>query len=143
MVIPDANLLVYSYQTLTTQHKPALRWLEKTLAGSEVIGLAWNTLWAFIRVCSNPKIWRADLVPVTELFGVVNSLLAAPNVVIVHPEARHQQILQSLVLQSGATGNLISDAALAAIAIEHAATLASTDRDFGRFSGLRWINPLD
>ena len=115
----------------------------QVIAGPEVIGLAWISIWAFVRICSNPKLWKADQPETGELFQVVNSWLEAPNIVLVNPGARHWQIFRSLVLQSGATGNLISDASLAAIAIEHAATLASSDRDFGRFSGLRWVNPLD
>lgn len=143
MVIPDANLLIYSYQTKTSQHKAALAWLEKTFSGSDTIGLTWITLWAFIRINSNPRVWRNQASSVSELFDRIDEWQEQSNVVLVNPGPRHKQILRSLMVESGAVGNLASDAVLAAIAIEHAATLASTDRYFRHFSGLRWVNPLD
>jgi toxin-antitoxin system PIN domain toxin len=143
VVIPDANLLIYAYQRQTAQHKAAVDWLQAQLAGEDIIGLCWPTLWAFVRIGSNTRIWRRFAAQVNELLERIDEWQAQPNVVLVEPGPRHKQIFGKLVRESGVTGNLISDAALAAIAIEHAATLASTDRDFRRFSGLRWIDPLD
>jgi hypothetical protein len=112
------------------------------LSRAEPIGLPWLAIWGFIRISSNPQIWRNPNAP-QDLFDRVDEWLSQPNILIVEPGPRHYRILRELILTRGAAGNAITDAALAAIAIEHAATLASTDRDFRRFSGLKWVNPLE
>ena len=142
MVVLDANILIYAYFPDTIQHRAMATWLEEQFDGPDIIGLSWQTLCAFVRVGSNGRVWPRP--PETKiLLDLIDGWLRQPNVIVVQPGSRYPAILRNLVLQSGATGNLVSDAALAAIAIEHAATLASTDRDFGKFSGLRWVNPLD
>ena len=143
MVVPDANLLIYAYQIESPQHEVAAAWLESALASPQIIGLSWPTLWAFLRINSNPRLWGGFEVPLDRLFDTVDEWLQLPNVVLVQPGPRHGQILREIMIESNTRGTRSTDAALAALAIEHAATLASTDRDFRRFSGLRWINPLD
>ncbi len=142
MVIPDANILIYSYNPDTVQHLSSLEWLEKQFAGGETIGLTWHTLWAFIRVGSNPKLWPKPA-SVGDIFNRIEEWQSQRNVTMLQPGPRHTILLRNLMSQSGVVGSASSDAALAAVAIEHAATLASTDRGFKRFSGLRWINPLE
>ena len=142
MVIPDVNILLYAYNPDAVQNKSAAVWLENQLASREMFGITWLTLWAFVRLGSNPKVWPHPP-SVSALFDRIDEWLSLPNVIMVHPGPRHRTIFGRLVIETGGISGLASDAALAAIAIEHAATLASSDRDFRKFSGLRWVNPLD
>jgi len=111
------------------------------LKSGEMIALPWVTLWAFIRISTNSRVW-ANPRPVREAFAIVGEWLAQPGVVPLHPGPLHAEILEKLVSEYGATGPLVTDAVLAALAIEHGALLASTDQDFRRFPDLRWLNPL-
>jgi hypothetical protein len=142
VVVPDANILLYAYNLDATQHRLSAAWLEEQFNSREQIGLTWLTLWAFVRIGSRPRVFPNPLA-VTQILEIIEAWLSRPNVVLIEPGPRHLTILKSLITGNDVAGNLTTDAALAAIAIEHAATLASTDRDFRRFSGLRWINPLE
>ncbi len=142
MVIPDANILLYAYNLDATQNRLSAAWLEEQFNSREQIGFTWLTLWAFVRIGSRPRVLPRPL-SVEQVLEIVDEWLNRPNVVLIGPGPRHLTILKSLITDNEIAGNLTTDAALAAIAIEHAATLASTDRDFRRFSGLRWINPLE
>jgi len=141
MTIVDANVLIYAYHADAPQHKRSAAWLEHLLNGNEVVGLPWITLWAFLRISTNPRLWPNPKSP-SEAFDAVRDLLAQPQVVVVGPEARHAELLQRLVLEHQAAGPLLTDAVLAALALENGASLASTDQDFSRFPALRWVNPL-
>jgi toxin-antitoxin system PIN domain toxin len=141
VTIPDVNVLVYACEADAPQHKAAVAWLEQLFAGSDVIGLPWMTLWAFVRLSTNPRVWPIPMPPATA-FQHIRNWLAQPGVVIVHPGPRHAELLERLVMQSRAAGSLVGDAALAALALENGAVLASTDRDFSRFPNLRWVNPV-
>ena len=141
MTILDANILLYAYNADASQHVDTRRWLEQQLGAMDRIGIPWATLWGFLRISTNPRLTRVTL-GVEEVFQAVRELLSHPQVTVVEPGPRHAEILEQLVRQGGATGPRVTDAALAALAIEHGATLASTDRDFSRFPDLRWINPL-
>jgi toxin-antitoxin system PIN domain toxin len=112
------------------------------LSGSELVRFAWVTLWAFLRISTNPRVFERPL-STKEAGGAVSSWLAQPLAGVLEPGERHWEILGGLMRSGQTTGPLVMDAALAAIAIEHGATLYTTDRDFARFPGLRWINPLD
>ncbi len=116
-------------------------WLTDLFSGPDQIGIPWLALWAFIRVATNPRLSPAPK-PAAEAFRIVRSLLAQSQVMVVEPGPRHAEILEQLVIDHKISGPLFTDATLAALAIEHGATLASTDRDFSRFPNLRWINPL-
>jgi toxin-antitoxin system PIN domain toxin len=107
---------------------------------NEPVGLPWPTLWAYLRILTNRRLPSA--VPAPLAFEAIRNLLAHPRATAVEPGPRHAAILEQMVVEGQAVGALISDAVLAALAIEHGATLASTDRDFARFPGLRWVNPL-
>jgi toxin-antitoxin system PIN domain toxin len=139
--LPDVNLLLYAYDSEAPRHEAAREWLEETLSGAETVAFPWAVMVGFVRIATNPAIfarpWDADAA-----LDVVDAWLAQPAVTVVHPTARHAAVLRDLLGPLGTAGNLTSDAHLAALAIEHGATLCSSDNDFSRFSGLRWVDPL-
>jgi toxin-antitoxin system PIN domain toxin len=141
MTIVDANLLLYAYNADAPQQKASARWLQGLLKSGEIIGLPWVTIWAFIRISTNSRIW-ANPRSAGETFAIVGEWLRQPGVVPLNPGPLHAEILEKLVSQQRATGPLVTNAVLAALAMEHGALLASTDQDFGRFPELRWLNPL-
>ena len=142
MKIPDLNLLVYAVDRESTEHDRALAWWNGALSGSETVGLAWSVLLGFVRLTTNPRVFRSPLSP-EEALDYVDRWLGVGVTTVVEPTSRHAAVLRDLLARSGTGGNLVSDAHLAAIAIEHGAELCSADRDFGRFAGLSWVNPLD
>jgi uncharacterized protein len=139
--LPDVNLFVYAANESTSQHEPARAWVEEALSGRETVALAWSVMIGFVRVVTNPRVlqrpWDAG-----QALTVVEGWLAQPPVTVVHPTSRHVAVLRDLLLPLGTAGNLTADAHLAALAIEHGATLCSADNDFSRFPGLRWADPL-
>ena len=141
MRLPDVNLLVYAADETAALHKPALRWVEATLSGPETVALAWLVLIGFVRIIANPRVFQ-DPWGVERALDVVDGWLAQPAATVVHPTDRHAAVLRDLLAPLGVAGNLTSDAHLAALAIEHGATLYSGDNDFARFAGLRWVDPL-
>lgn len=141
MILVDANLLLYAYDPRAAEHEPSKRWLEALLSGQPLVRFAWLSLWAFLRISTNPRVFERPLT-VTEAQAAVAAWLAQPVAGILEPGERHWDILRALTGHGQTSGPLIMDAALAAIAIEHGATLCTTDRDFARFDGLRWENPL-
>lgn len=141
MILVDANLLLYAYHPEAQQHSRSRAWLEATISGAELVRFAWITLWAFLRIGTNPRVFERPL-STLEAGAAVSSWLAQPNVGILEPGERHWDILRDVMREGQATGPLIMDAVLAALAVEHGATLCTTDRDFSRFPGLRWTNPL-
>lgn len=141
MIVPDVNLLIYATDRATTRHGAALGWWTETLNGPEPVGLTWSTVLAYVRLTTSLRIAQHPLS--TDIaIATVESWLALPHVVVVEPTGRHLAILRGLLAESGAAGNLVTDAHLAALAIEHGATLCSADSDFARFAGLRLHNPL-
>jgi toxin-antitoxin system PIN domain toxin len=142
VTIIDANLLLYAYNADAPQQAIAAQWLAKLLRSGEIIALPWITIWAFIRISTNSRIWTNPR-SAREAFTIINEWLAQPGVVPLQPGPLHAEILEKLVGDYAATGPLVTDAVLAALAIEHGALLASTDQDFRRFPDLRWLNPLE
>ncbi len=141
MTLLDANILLYAYDADAPHHAPVERWLQNLLASDEIIGLPWVTLWAFVRVSTNSRL-HAKPKTVSEAFSIIRTWLAQPGVVTVDPGPRHARILEDLLNKYGASGPLVTDAVLAALALENGAAIASTDQDFRRFPDVRWINPL-
>jgi toxin-antitoxin system PIN domain toxin len=139
--LPDLNLLLYAVDEEAEAHVPARAWLEETLSGTESVGFAWTVLLGFTRISTNPTIYEQPL-RIEEALDLVDSWLAQPVATIVEPTDRHAAILRDLLEPLGTGGNLVSDAHLAALAIEHGAELCSRDNDFARFAGLRWGDPL-
>ena len=136
MTIPDANILLYASDTSSRQHPAARAWLERALSGTESVGLAIVVVLAFVRIATNPRIMATPLSP-RAAFEQLEEWLAQPPAILVQPGRRHLRICRGLLEASGTAGNLTTDAHLAALAIEHGATLASFDGDFHRFSGLK------
>jgi toxin-antitoxin system PIN domain toxin len=138
----DANLLLYAYNSDSAVHAAARLWWEDALSVPEPVLLAWATILAFIRLATNPNVFARPFSP-EEACDAVGTWLALPQVHIALPGDRHWQTFERIVRDSRAHGNLVSDAALAALAQEHGATIYTTDRDFRRFAGVRVANPLD
>ncbi len=141
MILVDANLLIYAHVSSTEQHPRAKSWLDARLNGNAPVGLPWPSLLAFLRLVTNPRVF-ARPEPVEAAWQQITQWLAAPVAWVPSPSARHAEVLGELVAATGARGNLVPDAHLAALAIEHGLTLCSTDGDFARFPGLAWRNPL-
>ncbi len=141
MKVPDLNLLIYAIDRGSPWHMLALRWWNGLLSGSQTVALSWTELLGFLRLTTNPRIMRAPLT-MDEAFDYIQRWLSHPLTAVIDPTPRHASVLRDLLGQVGTAGNLVSDAHLAALAIEHGAELCSADRDFGRFPGLRWVNPL-
>ena len=141
MRLTDVNLMLYAVDTSSPRHRAARRWLEERLSGTETFAFAWAVLLAFVRLTTNPRVFEAPLRS-GEALDLVDGWLARPCSTVVHPTERHAAILRELLEPLGTAGNLTSDAHLAALAIEHGAELCSSDSDFSRFAGLRWLDPL-
>jgi len=139
--LTDVNLLLYAVDMSSPRHRAARRWLEERLSGTETFAFAWAVLLAFVRLTTNPRVFEAPLRS-AEALDIVDGWLAHPCSTVVHPTERHAVILRELLEPLGTAGNLTSDAHLAALALEHGAELCSSDSDFSRFAGLRWVDPL-
>jgi toxin-antitoxin system PIN domain toxin len=123
------------------QHPAAKRWFESALAGADPVGLSWSTILAFLRIGTNPRVFERPY-SIEDAAEIASSWLAHPAVAVVRPGERYWEILRELLLEARVEAALVTDAALAALAIEHGATLCSTDRDFRRFRKLKLQNPL-
>jgi toxin-antitoxin system PIN domain toxin len=141
MILVDANLLLYAYQPRADQHGAARAWLEAALSGTQLVRFAWLTLWAFVRITTHPRVFERPLTT-REAETAVSAWLECRVAGILEPGERHWEILRRLMREGQTAGPLVTDAAMAALAIEHGAVLHTTDRDFSRFPGLRWTNPL-
>ena len=141
MILPDVNLLLHAYNRESPVHVAARRWWEGLLNGTRPVGLAWVAILGFIRVTTHRQIMSNPLA-VSTACDHVRAWLMQPYVSMIEPGPRHAEILFGLLETLGTAGNLTTDAHLAALAIDHQAELHSSDADFARFSGLRWVNPL-
>lgn len=141
MILVDANLLLYAEDSLSSQHEGARAWWDAQLSGTEPVGLCWPVLTAFVRIATNPRLHQRPLT-LEEACARVQSWLDQPCVRWLHPTENHWRLFQQTLHAGGAIGNLVTDAHLAAIAMEHNCQLCSTDADFARFPGLKWRNPL-
>jgi uncharacterized protein len=142
MIVIDANLLLYACDTSSVHHQASRQWFEGILSGDEPVGLTWAALLAFLRIGTDPRI-RKDAFSVEEAIAIAAGWLERPTVTLLSPGERHWEILRSIMIKGQARGPLVTDAHLAALAIEHGAILATCDRDFARFPGLKFFNPLD
>ena len=141
MILVDANLLIYAVNQDLPQHDSARIWWEATLSGSESVGIPWVVLLAFLRICTNHRIFDNPLTT-EDALGYVEDWLGHPLVKPVSPGARHWTVLANLLKRTGTAGNLTTDAHIAALAIEHGYTVCSADNDFKRFSEIRHLNPI-
>ncbi len=142
MKVPDINLLLYAINSQAPNHRKAKLWLECSFSEPETIGFSWIVLLGVLRIGTNSRIF-ANPYPINDLLDLIDEWLNRPNVSIIEPTHVHFAVLRKLITPLNMTGNITSDAHLAAICIEHDATLYSADIDFAKFSGLRWVNPLD
>jgi toxin-antitoxin system PIN domain toxin len=141
VILLDANLLIYAYDSEAKEHSRARSWLQRKFSNGEGVGLSWITILAFLRIATSRR-YESDPMSTEEAALVVTGWIALRNVVLVSPTERHWLILSDLLPKSQARGPLIMDAHLAALAIEHGATLCTNDRDFLRFPGLKVEFPL-
>lgn len=141
MIVPDANLLLYAYDADSTLHLKAREWVEEVLSGEDPVRLPWQTVGAFLRIVTSPSL-RGRRFATGEAMAVVDEWLAQPNVRMIGPGEGHWPLLQRTIAEGQVRGPLITDAQLAALTIEYGGTLYTTDRDFSRFPGLKWKNPL-
>ena len=142
MKLPDVNLLLYAVNSAEPMHAKSKHWLESSLSEVEPFAFDWTVLLAFLRISTRAGIFARPL-KLKQAFELVDLWLNQPCALILEPTSQHSAILLDLLLPLGSGGNLISDVHLAALAIEHGATLYSADNDFKRFPGLNWINPLE
>jgi len=141
VILIDANLLLYAYDSRSERHHKARRWLEEKLSGAEPVRFAWMTLLAFLRITTSTRILMHPLT-VQKAKAVVSSWMEQPQVNILSPTERHWEILGRMMANGQAGGVLVMDAHLAALAVEHGSVLCSCDKDFSRFDKLNWIDPL-
>ena len=140
MIVVDANLLIYAYDTASPRCKESRAWLEEVLSGAEPVGLPWQSVAAFLRVVTNPKL-RGRQYSLNEAATIVEDWMAQSRVRILTPTDEHWLQFRKMIFDGNASGPLVSDAELAALTIEYGGVLHTTDRDFARFPGLRWVNP--
>ena len=141
MILPDVNLLVLAHRADQDEHEPARAWLEEEVNSERPFALADLAVSGFLRIVTNPRIYRRPTALDTAV-AFVDGLFEQPTCVPVAAGERHWAILREVLRDGDARGNLVPDAHLAAIAIEHGATVATRDRGFARFTGLRWLDPL-
>ena len=141
MILVDANLLLYAEDSLSEHHDAARVWWDQQLSSTSPVCLCWPVLVAFVRIGTNVRLHQRPLT-ISEGIERVQSWLDQPCVRMIYPGDEHWAIFQRMLRSGKAVGNLVSDAHLAALAIEHGCTLQSTDGDFGRFKGLKWNNPI-
>lgn len=141
MKIVDLNVLLYAVNVNAPHHSRVCHWWEQAVNGDESVGLPWVVLLGFLRLATNPSVFPRPLDPDAAI-GKVDDWLAQANIQMVREKEEHWGILRLLLAESGAAGNLTTDAHLAALAMSHGAALVSCDSDFARFKGLRWENPI-
>ena len=141
MIIPDANVLIYAHDEASPWHGKARPWWEAALSGSEPVGLPWVVVLAVTRLLTHPNVCENPLSP-AEVRSLIEHWLSFPHVRVIPLSENALGRFFDLLEEAGLGGNLSTDALIALHALQHSATIASNDRDFDRFSGVKWINPL-
>ena len=140
MNLVDANVLLYAVNSDARHHERSRRWLDAQLSGEGVVAFSWIALLAFLRLATKAGLFPAPL-PVEEAAGRIDAWLGSPSAVLLEPTRDHLAVLRRLLASAGAEGNLVNDAHLAALSIEHRCSVVSFDNDFARFEGVRWAPP--
>ncbi|MDN5857211.1 MAG: PIN domain-containing protein [Pseudonocardia sp.] len=140
-MLVDANILLYSVDEESRFHVASRDWLAEALNGPKRVGIPWQSIWAFLRIATNPRALTSPLTP-TEAWEHVDDWLDAPASWIPSPGRGHRTILRTLLVEKDLRAGLVSDATLAAICVEHGLSIISADSDFGRFPEVTWINPV-
>jgi hypothetical protein len=138
----DANILLYAVNSSARHHDRSRRWLDSALSGDDTVAFSWVALLAFVRLSTKTGLFPAPLT-VDEAMDRVDAWLAAPPAVVVEPTPNHPVMVRNLLAPFGVGANLVNDAHLAALAVEHRGTIVSFDNDFGRFPTVRWELPPD
>jgi uncharacterized protein len=141
VIVLDANLLLYAYDSESDKHAEARAWVEQTFSSENPVGLPWQTVSAFMRIVTNPRLSGRRFTAV-EVVEIVDEWVNQPNVRLLGPGEQHWSLLRQMMIDGQARGPLVTDAQLAALTIEYGGVLHTTDRDFGRFPGVRWKNPI-
>ncbi len=141
MILIDANILIYAHVSSFAEHNRARDWLDRQLNAAAPVGLPWASVLAFLRLVTNPRVFEHPE-PMGDAWQQVRTWLTAETAWVPQPTERHADLLSEFLTLPGVYGNLVPDAHLAVLAVEHGLTLCSTDGDFARFQGLRWFNPL-
>jgi len=141
VIVLDANLLLYAYDSDSDKHAKARAWVEQIFSGASPVGLPWQTIAAFMRIVTNPRL-SGKRFTAAEAVEIVDQWVNQPNVRLLGPGDHHWSFLRQMIVDGQAHGPLVTDAQLAALTIEYGGTLHTTDRDFSRFPGLRWKNPI-
>lgn len=142
MIVLDANILLYAYDSASSHHKRARAWIEEIFSEATAVGLPWQSVTAFLRIMTNSRL-PGNRFSVEEAVQVVDQWLEQPNIRLLAPGDDHWPLLRRMVVEGQAPGALVSDAELAALTAEFGGILHTTDRDFARFPDLRWTNPLE
>ncbi len=140
MILVDSNLLLYCNDLSSPFCSRAQAWAEAIVNGSEAVGLPWITIVAFLRITTQPGFGRP--LAIGQAIEAIDEWLDRPNVRIVAPGPRHWAILKELMPEAQVRGKLVTDAHLAALAIETGSTFCTNDLDFARFPGLKVTYPL-
>jgi len=141
VIVVDANILIYAHNSASESRVPSKDWLEEALSAPEPVGFSWSVIHAFLRLTTGPVVLPHPIDMPTAT-SIVDAWMSAPNARIIEPGPGYWTIFRDLVKHARVTGKLVTDAHLAALAIEYDATLCTADRDFRRFPGVRVINPL-
>lgn len=140
-MLVDANILLYATDADSPFHQPARRWMEEALNGNRRVAIPWSSSTAFLRIATNPRAMRSPLTP-SDAWAIVSAWLDAAPVWIPEPGPGHREVLGRLIADLDLRGNLIADAAIAALCIEHGLRIVSADSDFARFREIEWHNPV-
>jgi toxin-antitoxin system PIN domain toxin len=141
VIVVDANLLIYAYDSASSQHPKARTWVEETFSGNLPVGLPWQSIAAFLRIMTSTKL-PGHRFTTREAVQIVDSWLAQPNVLALAPGDKYWSLFGPAMVDGQAAGPLVTDAQLAALTFEYGGVLHTTDKDFARFPGLRWTDPL-
>lgn len=141
MILPDVNVLIYAFRPDSKDHERYKAWLEGVVNGAGAFGVAPQVLASMVRICTHRRAF-AQPDPLGDVIAFCRALLEQPNVTVILPGERHWHIFESLCESAKARGNLVQDAWLAALAMEHGCEWVSTDGDYARFAGLRWRRPF-
>ena len=141
MIIPDANLILYAYDSESPFHQEAVRWWSSLLSNQTPVGLCSVVIFAFMRLSTHSRVFSNPLT-MQEAKKLITSWIKRPNVRLLVPGSNHIESVCSLLEQAGTAGNLVTDAQIAALAMEYGATIHTADTDFARFTKVEWKNPL-
>jgi len=141
VIVLDTNILLYAYDATSPHHDAAQEWLDSVFSGRELIGLPWQVVWGFLRLSTSSRIFFNTL-SMEKAVEIVQQWMDQKQVRLLAPGERHWRLLRQILAEGKVKASLTTDAELAALTIEHGGVLYTSDRDFARFPGLRWVNPL-